>query len=102
MDHHKSDCATHNQPALPNGPCDCGADILKIGNIVRITFTDGQYQEGPVMRRVITEYYNPSGYEDNIRVSHHVLHPGGTSAALEDYLVGPVKVELMVTGPDKS
>ena len=22
---HTSDCATHNEPALPNGPCDCGA-----------------------------------------------------------------------------
>lgn len=22
---HKSDCATHNEPAYPNGPCDCGA-----------------------------------------------------------------------------
>ncbi len=27
---HKSDCAVHNMPALPNGPCDCGyADDLK-------------------------------------------------------------------------
>lgn len=22
---HASDCAVHNAPALPNGPCDCGA-----------------------------------------------------------------------------
>jgi hypothetical protein len=22
---HKSDCATHNEPHMPNGPCDCGA-----------------------------------------------------------------------------
>jgi hypothetical protein len=22
---HKSDCAVHNEPAKPNGPCDCGA-----------------------------------------------------------------------------
>lgn len=21
---HKSDCATHNMPAMENGPCDCG------------------------------------------------------------------------------
>jgi len=21
---HRSDCAMHNEPALPNGPCDCG------------------------------------------------------------------------------
>ena len=24
-DGHASDCATHNEPASPNGPCDCGA-----------------------------------------------------------------------------
>lgn len=23
---HDSDCAVHNEPAMPNGPCDCGAD----------------------------------------------------------------------------
>jgi hypothetical protein len=22
---HASDCAVHNEPAMPNGPCDCGA-----------------------------------------------------------------------------
>ena len=26
MAHHFSDCATHNAPALPVGPCDCGYD----------------------------------------------------------------------------
>jgi hypothetical protein len=26
---HDSDCATHNEPAYPNGPCDCGADSIK-------------------------------------------------------------------------
>lgn len=23
LDPHDSDCATHNEPAYPNGPCDC-------------------------------------------------------------------------------
>ena len=23
---HRSDCAVHNEPAFPNGPCDCGAE----------------------------------------------------------------------------
>ena len=23
---HSSDCATHNEPAMPNGDCDCGAE----------------------------------------------------------------------------
>lgn len=25
-DGHWSDCATHNEPAYPNGPCDCGGN----------------------------------------------------------------------------
>lgn len=25
---HDSDCAVHNEPAYPNGPCDCYADAL--------------------------------------------------------------------------
>lgn len=24
---HASDCAIHNEPAYPAGPCDCGADL---------------------------------------------------------------------------
>lgn len=26
---HWSDCAMYNEPAYPNGPCDCGADAPK-------------------------------------------------------------------------
>lgn len=26
MSNHKSDCAAHNEPAYPNGECDCGAE----------------------------------------------------------------------------
>tara|TARA_Y100000114_G_scaffold88305_1_gene81748 strand:+ start:5459 stop:5692 length:234 start_codon:yes stop_codon:yes gene_type:complete len=25
-DNHASDCATHNEPAMQNGACDCGAE----------------------------------------------------------------------------
>ena len=25
---HDSDCAVHNEPAQPNGPCNCGAEYL--------------------------------------------------------------------------
>jgi len=28
-DDHKSDCATHNDPYLPKGECDCGADTRR-------------------------------------------------------------------------
>jgi hypothetical protein len=24
---HASDCAVHNEPAYPNGPCDCGVEV---------------------------------------------------------------------------
>lgn len=26
---HDSDCSVHNEPAMPNGPCDCGADNIE-------------------------------------------------------------------------
>jgi|WetSurMetagenome_2_1015567.scaffolds.fasta_scaffold353803_2 hypothetical protein len=29
---HASDCAVHNMPAMPNGPCDCGAESPVIPN----------------------------------------------------------------------
>ena len=29
MTDHKSDCAVHNEPAMPAGPCDCGAGIVE-------------------------------------------------------------------------
>ena len=25
---HDSDCSTHNEPAAPKGPCDCGAELI--------------------------------------------------------------------------
>ena len=29
MTDHKSDCAVHNEPSMPAGPCDCGAGIVE-------------------------------------------------------------------------
>ena len=29
---HKSDCAVHNEPALPKGECDCGAVEVEVDN----------------------------------------------------------------------
>ena len=31
---HASDCAMHNMPAYPNGPCDCDFDDFRIGESV--------------------------------------------------------------------
>lgn len=28
---HYSDCAVHNEPLTPNGPCDCGGFVLPDG-----------------------------------------------------------------------
>lgn len=30
---HSSDCAVHNEPAFPNGPCGCGADIAAFESV---------------------------------------------------------------------
>lgn len=31
-DGHASDCAVHNGPAFPPGPCDCGGYLVKVGH----------------------------------------------------------------------
>ena len=31
---HKSDCATHNEPYMANGPRDCGFDTALVGKFV--------------------------------------------------------------------
>lgn len=36
MKGHASDCAVHNEPALPKGPCDCGFDSFAVS--LRDTF----------------------------------------------------------------
>ena len=42
VDLHTSDCATHNMPALPNGPCDCGMETqqCKCGSPLRLGTTE--------------------------------------------------------------
>lgn len=32
IDNHDSDCATHNEPAYPNGSCDCGASTQELNH----------------------------------------------------------------------
>ncbi len=39
---HDSDCAKHNMPAMPNGPCDCGArDIIDMIQLAKHTHVAG-------------------------------------------------------------
>jgi len=40
---HWSDCAVHNEPAMPNGPCDCGGYIVSLATPAR---TDDAVQAG--------------------------------------------------------
>lgn len=69
---------------------------LEVGEIVRITFTDGEIQEGPVLRREVKEWQRVWYSVPTVVRTHHVQHPGGTSAAVEDYVLrGLVKVELL-------
>ena len=43
LDPHSSDCATHNEPAYPNGPCDCW--ISKAKELYASQFTDSEDHE---------------------------------------------------------
>ena len=45
---HDSDCAVHNEPALPKGDCDCGADAL-----ARLSHTPGPWRMHQVEPRTI-------------------------------------------------
>ncbi len=44
-DLHDSDCATHNEPAMPNGPCDCSLSIEQADP--GLTASDGPAQPAP-------------------------------------------------------
>ncbi len=39
---HTSDCAVHNEPAMPAGPCDCAA---RPAAWIRLAKSDGRYAE---------------------------------------------------------
>ena len=48
---HASDCAVHNEPAYPAGPCDCKLITGEIGTVdCGITFKKGE-QDGDVKHR---------------------------------------------------
>lgn len=39
MTQHWSDCALHNEPAMPAGPCDCGG--VRVSNVVKLKLVNG-------------------------------------------------------------
>lgn len=41
MQKHDSDCAQHNAPAMPKGPCDCQAAAEAQGERTRLVLTEG-------------------------------------------------------------
>lgn len=47
---HASDCAVHNAPAIPVGPCDCGASD---GDYLRRAIEDG---EATVIMDIVRRY----------------------------------------------
>ncbi len=53
-DHHTSDCAVHNMPAYPPGPCDCGLEARKQQRIQsRMAEIDAL---APPIRALVHEY----------------------------------------------
>jgi hypothetical protein len=58
---HASDCATHNEPALPVGPCDCEFERLEItacdGEFI-YDHQDGRWysRAGCTLREVVTDW----------------------------------------------
>ena len=59
MTDHKSDCAVHNEPALPAGPCDCGADSrISVDSDIMGDNTDIEIQpiQGDPVVRVFRTY----------------------------------------------
>lgn len=60
MIEHWSDCAVHNMPAYPNGPCDCGAVELVAADLVFDYLTGKPVQRQPTegVRSVIEGWDN--------------------------------------------
>lgn len=50
---HKSDCALHNGPALPVGPCDCGATQAEFERLARPLIEFLNREGHPHMRIII-------------------------------------------------
>lgn len=67
---HASDCALHNEPALPIGPCDCGA----MGD--RLAKLEAFFRE--VAELTVNHYVLVNGDEDSA-----VVYPSKLGAALE-------------------
>ena len=67
---HKADCAVHNEPAYPNGPCDCGfsENGIRYGhkwveNIVEVAGKEVLVREDPF----ICEICGKLGNDENLQ-----------------------------------
>jgi hypothetical protein len=53
---HKSDCAVHNEPAFPNGPCDCADERARVVPVREITYIDVADREPEQLLRDIRQW----------------------------------------------
>jgi len=49
---HRSDCAVHNEPAFPAGPCDCGHDLKAARRYVAYACRLARIRLGRLQRRI--------------------------------------------------
>lgn len=60
---HWSDCAMHNEPAEPNGPCDCGADAPKPWTSWKVEGDLGMWDVGNGDERYAISFSGPQEAE---------------------------------------
>jgi hypothetical protein len=80
-DGHDSDCATHNEPATTNGPCDCGAFRIPVEH-----FPPGwrlrnlrKTQKGNWIARIVLDQ---EGIEEPVAGRYSGKHPTPRTAIL--------------------
>jgi len=87
---HASDCAVHNMPAMPNGPCDCGA--VQSAHPARsgvVSDEDGMCNEKRPERRCVCREefgYRVCGKDQTAErgVAHRAANPPAQPTKLED------------------
>lgn len=91
---HKSDCARHNMPAYPNGPCDCGAELNPL-QIIRDLYEGGYLDGGEFVTDELHEEIRDA-LDSTLIDGEQVLSPTAEAALVErirqvkdlDYLPG--------------
>lgn len=109
MKNHLSDCAVHNMPAFPNGPCDCGEEKLQEQESLRISCM------GPVVIEPVHPDFEKVYYEGNTGNKWHNVvltdqsinclpryssegDSGFDVRAMEDFILAPGDSRLIKLG----